>query len=75
MFRGGEAEPKPHPGRCVKRTFWCVVWAHGGGCSVVGKMEQIRVRVEVEQIPALRGLHERIRHVLLKVTASESTSK
>ena len=67
MFRG-EAEPKPHCS--VKRVFWCFVWAHGGGCSAAAIYEQIRL--DVEQIQARPGLHEHMRHFLLKVTASTS---
>ena len=72
MFRG-EAEPKPHCS--VKRVFWCFVWAHGGGCSAAGIWEQMRL--EGEQIQALRGLHEYVIHFdvihfLLNVTAYTS---
>ena len=63
-----EAEQKPH--RSVKRAFWCVVWAHGGGCSAAGIWEQIQL--EGEPIHAMRGQHEHIRHFLLKVTNSTS---
>lgn len=47
-----------------------VVWARGGGCSTVGKMEQIRVKVE--QIQALRGLQKHLRHFVFKAAASAS---
>jgi len=47
-----------------------VVWERGGSCSATGKMEQIRVKVE--QIRAVRGLHEHVRHFMLQVTASAS---
>ena len=49
-----------------------VVWERGGSCSATGKMEQIRVGLKVEQIRAVRGLHEHVRHFMLQVTASAS---
>ena len=66
---------KPH--RSAKRAFGPsgtnpdhVVWERGGSCSAAAIYEQIRV--DDEQIRAERGLHEHIRHFVLKVTASAS---
>ena len=47
-----------------------VVWERGGGCSAAAIYEQIRV--DDEQIRAVRGLHEHIRHFVLQVTNSTS---
>ena len=47
-----------------------VVWERGGSCSAAAIYEQIRV--DAEQIRAVRGLHEHIRHFMIQVTASAS---
>ena len=47
-----------------------VVWERGGSRSAAAIYEQIRV--DAEQIRAVRGLHEHIRHFMIQVTASAS---
>ena len=66
---------KPH--RSAKRLFGPastnpghVVWDRGGSCSAAAIWEQIRV--EGEQIRAVRGLYNHVRHFMLQVTASAS---
>ena len=52
------------------QVMWCGIAAGAVGPSAAAIYEQIRV--DDEQIRAVRGLHEPIRHFVLQFTASTS---